>query len=162
MRKSLSMVLAAALTSAVSGPPALAQTSPSPTPSPVHQPSEKALTKVGQVLTVPLTPNGKAAETGAPTGTATLTQRGKDVLVAIDDPALAHARRDARIARGSCAQPPRASAYRLAPVIDGKSQTTLKGANVEKLVSGGYALVISGATPVCGELAHANRLPGTQ
>ncbi|HTJ24669.1 MAG TPA: hypothetical protein VMA36_00770 [Candidatus Limnocylindria bacterium] len=76
-------------------------------------------------------------------GTAVLTQHGNDLTVVIElagrhaqEPYLAH------IHGGACDQPHVRTAYQLAPVVQGRSTTTVPNLRLETLTHGTYSLGI--------------------
>jgi len=76
-------------------------------------------------------------------GTATMTDQGRDLLVAIKltgrlgpNPCVAH------IHGGACDQPHARTAYLLEPVIDGKSTTTLRNVSIATLTNANHSIGI--------------------
>jgi hypothetical protein len=72
-------------------------------------------------------------------GTATLTQQGKNVQVAIS---LNNAKgtQPAHIHKGTCAKLNPAPAYPLSNVVNGKSTSTVNNVDLDKLAAGGFAI----------------------
>jgi Cu/Zn superoxide dismutase len=108
-------------------------------------------------LTVPI----KAQNDSGEIGSATLTQKGSDVLVTLTltggstDPQPAH------IHLGTCAKLDPAPKYPLSNVADGKSVTTVKGVNLTDLETGAFAINVHKSTSdlktyvACGDIPKA-------
>lgn len=99
------------------------------------------------------------------TGTATLTQTGKDVQVAIDLQNAPAAAQPAHIHPGTCAKLNPAPKYPLSSVMNGKSTTTLKNVNLSDLTGGGFAINVHKSTDdlatyvSCGDITAASPAP---
>lgn len=133
----LSRLLFAALTAAAMGAEALAA-----------DPSS---------VTVPMSAQKNSNETG----TATLTQRGKDLQVVIDLSNAPAAAQPAHVHPGTCAKLAPAPKYPLSPVVNGKSNTLLKNVTLSDLTAAQFAINVHKsandlATYVsCGDLSSA-------
>jgi hypothetical protein len=116
----------------------------------------------GAAFYVALLPRDKP---GIRLGTATVAQRGADVIVTIAMPGTPSEpgtgpRGAARIVRGTCAKPAGGgTAYSLAPVSNGRSQTVLHGMTVAVFVKGAYALLVDTSPGACGDLRLTAPLP---
>lgn len=108
-------------------------------------------------LTIPI----KAQNGSGETGSATLTQKGSDVLVTIS---LAGGGSDAQpvhIHPGTCATLDPAPKYPLTSIVDGKSVSTVKGVNLTDLETGAFAINVHKSTSdlktyvACGDIPKA-------
>ena len=96
------------------------------------------------------------------TGTATLTQAGKNVQVTIDLSNAPAAAQPAHIHPGTCAKLNPAPKYPLSNVVNGKSTTTLKNVNLGDLTSGAFAINVHKSTSdlatyvSCGDIPAAS------
>jgi len=85
------------------------------------------------------------------TGTATLTQNGSDVKVVIAiKGAPAGTPQPAHIHDGTCADL-KGVAYPLSNVVDGSSQTTVKGVTIDKLTGGTFAINVHASAADLGK-----------
>jgi hypothetical protein len=123
MRSILSYALAAALV-ALAPVAALAQTSASSMSS--------AMTSIK----VPL----HAQNGSGQNGTATLTQKGPDIVVTVSITNGSALPQPDHIHPGTCAKLNPVPKYPLANVVDGKSTTVLKNMQLASLETGGYAI----------------------
>jgi hypothetical protein len=73
-------------------------------------------------------------------GTATLQQKGKDVVVSVDLNNAPKGAQPAHIHMGTCAKLNPAPKYPLSNVVNGKSTTTIKNVDLDELVEGKYAI----------------------
>lgn len=74
------------------------------------------------------------------TGTATLTQKGKNVLVVISLHNAPKTAQPAHIHPGTCAKLNPAPKYALSNVVNGKSTTTVKNVDLDDLMGGKFAV----------------------
>ncbi|HKU68884.1 MAG TPA: CHRD domain-containing protein [Candidatus Baltobacteraceae bacterium] len=74
------------------------------------------------------------------TGTATLTQKGKNLEVVVRLKNAPMAAQPAHIHAGTCANLNPAPKYPLSNVVDGKSTTMIKGVSLESLAGGKFAV----------------------
>ena len=108
-------------------------------------------------VTVPMAAQNKSNETG----TATLTQRGKDLQVVINLSNAPAAAQPAHIHPGTCAKLAPAPKYPLSPVVNGKSNTLLKNVNLTDLTGGQFAINVHKSTNdlatyvSCGDMSSA-------
>ena len=100
----------------------------------------------------------KAQNGSAQTGTATLTQSGDDVVVAITMKGTGSDAEPAHIHPGTCAKLNPAPKYPLSNIVDGKSTTTVPGLKVADLQTGGFAINVHKSTSdlatyvACGDI----------
>ena len=87
-------------------------------------------------VTVTMAPQNNSNESG----TATLTQVGKDVQVVVDLTNAPAEAQPAHIHPGTCAKLAPAPKYPLSNVVNGKSTTTLKNVTLTELTSGQFAV----------------------
>src|ERR671924_142166 len=80
----------------------------------------------------------EAQNNSGESGTATLTPEGNSTKVVLDVPG-ASGTQPTHIHKGTCAKLDPKPAFPLSPVVNGKSETTVK-ASVKDLTAGGYAI----------------------
>lgn len=112
-------------------------------------------------VTLTMSPQNGSNESG----TATLTQTGKDVQVAIDLQNAPAAAQPAHIHPGTCAKLDPAPKYPLSNVVNGKSMTTVKNAQLSDLAGGSFAINVHKSTDdlktyvSCGDITMASPAP---
>jgi hypothetical protein len=79
-------------------------------------------------------------------GTATLMQKGKNVVVTIDLTNAPKAAQPAHIHPGTCAKLNPSPKYPLSNVVNGKSTTTIDNVDLDKLISGRFAINVHKST----------------
>jgi hypothetical protein len=79
-------------------------------------------------------------------GTATLAQHGKNVVVTISLNNAPASAQPAHIHKGTCAKLNPAPAYPLSNVVHGKSTTTVNNVDLDKLAGGGFAINVHKST----------------
>jgi hypothetical protein len=79
-------------------------------------------------------------------GTATLTQKGKNVVVSIQLNNAPKAAQPAHVHPGTCAKLNPSPKYPLSNVVDGKSTTTIDNVDLDKLISGQFAINVHKST----------------
>jgi hypothetical protein len=91
-----------------------------------------------------------------PAGTAILTQRPSGVDVIVKFPPRTSLNASDAIYKGNCTSPGAGRwIYKLRPLSNGISETTLHGVRLDKLLSGGYTVVVNLTPPLCGDLRTA-------
>lgn len=112
-------------------------------------------------LTLAMAPQNGSNESG----TATLTQTGKDVQVAIDLQNAPAAAQPAHIHPGTCAKLDPAPKYPLSNVVNGKSMTTVKNVTLSDIAGGSFAINVHKSTDdlktyvSCGDITMASAAP---
>ncbi len=113
--------------------------------------------KAGQSITVPLKEQNGSGESG----TATLRQMGKNVVVTVSLAGAGVTPQPAHIHNGTCSKLNPAPKYPLTPVTGGKSVTTVKGVTLSELAATSMAInVHASATNIkkyvaCGNVKRA-------
>ena len=110
------------------------------------------------VITVTLATSQKTG----PTGQATLSQRGNDVLVTVEVPNDAQ---DSMVAvnQGACkSQPSGKAQYTLGKLENGAIQSIMKNTTIASLTQQPNAIVVEQTPLLCGDINAASPLPGSQ
>lgn len=107
-----------------------------------------------KAVTVPIAQQNDSKESG----TATLTQNGKDVVVVLALDGAGAGPQPVHVHTGTCADLNPAPKYPLTNLVDGKSTTTLKGMTLADLQTGGFAINVHKSTDdlktyvACGDI----------
>jgi Cu/Zn superoxide dismutase len=109
----------------------------------------------GSSITVPL----KALNNSGETGTATLTQKGDDILVAVKMNNPTSANQPIHIHPGTCANLNPKPQYPLKNVADGSSTTTLTGMKLSSLQTGNFAINVHKSTDEVGTYVACGDIP---
>ncbi len=101
----------------------------------------------------------QGTEPSGPAGTGILSETPAGVHVIVKFPPRTSLNVSGAIYKGNCISPgagkPR---YKLRPLSNGISETTVPGTTLSKLRSGGYTIVVDTNPPLCGDLRTAKPL----
>ena len=109
-------------------------------------------------VTVPIAQQNDSKESG----TATLTQKGSDVVVVVALDGAGAGPQPAHVHTGTCANLNPAPKYPLSNVVDGKSTSTIKGVKLSDLETGGFAINVHKSTDdlktyvACGDIPKSD------
>jgi hypothetical protein len=125
-----------------------------------------ALADDAMATSAPVTVKLQAQNGSGETGTATLTQKGSDVVVHLTITKGTGDAQPAHIHPGTCANLDPKPKYPLTNVVDGESLTTIKGVKLADLETGAFAINVHKSTSdlkdyvACGDIPKAPAMGG--